>query len=229
MLELALLGHPQIRLDGESLSIPSKKSQALLYFLALSERPHSRTALAGLLWGGKRESDGRRNLRVELTKLRRILPGYLVVTHTTVGFDHAQPYRLDVAELRAIAMVPLFNIAHSKRTVALVRGELLEDLQLQDAREFEAWLITEQEECRQLHLSLLQAIIGQCQQSHNFQDALSYSQQLLDMEPWREESHRLVIRLLAQSDQRSAALAQYEKCRQILAQELGVEPSPETR
>ena len=50
----------------------------------------------------------------------------------------------------------------------------------------------------------------------------------LELEPWWEEAHRQLIRLLALSGRRSEALAQYVKCRRVLAEELGVEPSPET-
>ena len=50
----------------------------------------------------------------------------------------------------------------------------------------------------------------------------------VELEPWREEAHRQLIHLLAMAGERSAALAQYETCRRILAQELGVEPMTET-
>src|SRR5690606_12515409 len=50
----------------------------------------------------------------------------------------------------------------------------------------------------------------------------------LQLEPFREEAHRLLMRLLAESGQRSAALAQYEVCVRILDEELGVEPDDET-
>ena len=50
----------------------------------------------------------------------------------------------------------------------------------------------------------------------------------IELDPWREEAHRQMMRLLAASGQRSAALAQYERCRRVLQQELGVEPEAET-
>jgi len=56
-----------------------------------------------------------------------------------------------------------------------------------------------------------------------------YAWQQVTLEPWREEAHRRLMRVLAASGQRSAALAQYETCRRLLAEELGVEPSAEIR
>src|SRR5207248_548548 len=50
----------------------------------------------------------------------------------------------------------------------------------------------------------------------------------LALEPWWEAAHRQVMRLLAQRGQRAAALAQYQRCRQVLAEELQMEPDAET-
>jgi predicted ATPase len=55
-----------------------------------------------------------------------------------------------------------------------------------------------------------------------------YATRQLELDPWREEAHRQLMRALALSGQRSAALAQYEACRRVLAKELGVEPAAET-
>ena len=61
-----------------------------------------------------------------------------------------------------------------------------------------------------------------------YEPALRYLQQVLDLEPWREEAHRQAMLLLARTGQFSAALLQYERCHQILATELAVEPAHET-
>lgn len=46
---------------------------------------------------------------------------------------------------------------------------------------------------------------------------IEYANRLLALEPWREETHRHQMILLARSRQRSAALAQYDTCRCVLA------------
>ena len=57
---------------------------------------------------------------------------------------------------------------------------------------------------------------------------MEYTNRLLALEPWQEETHRLRMLLLARSGQRTSALAQYHACRRVLLQELGVEPDLET-
>ena len=61
------------------------------------------------------------------------------------------------------------------------------------------------------------------------EEALRYARRLLSLAPWREGTHRQVMRLLAQQGHRGAALAQYRACCRALEEELGVaHRSPET-
>ncbi|MFT7587324.1 MAG: putative ATPase/Flp pilus assembly protein TadD, partial [Cellvibrionaceae bacterium] len=65
-------------------------------------------------------------------------------------------------------------------------------------------------------------------ESGDFEQAIQDFRQLLALEPWREETHRDLMRVLAQNGQRGAALAQFELCRQTLKAGLDVEPTAET-
>ncbi|MBV7331016.1 AAA family ATPase [Chloroflexi bacterium TSY] len=58
--------------------------------------------------------------------------------------------------------------------------------------------------------------------------AIRHARHVLGFEPWREETHRQLMLMMAQSGQRSAALAQYEICQRILAEELAIEPDAAT-
>jgi predicted ATPase/Flp pilus assembly protein TadD len=59
-------------------------------------------------------------------------------------------------------------------------------------------------------------------------EQITYLRQQIGLESWHETAHRQLMALLAQQGQRPQALAQYETCRRILAEELGVDPSAET-
>ena len=76
-LRLTLLGGFQARLEtGEVMSLPGRKAQALLAFLALPlGRAHPRDKLAALLWGGIREESARASLRQTLFVVRKALGG----------------------------------------------------------------------------------------------------------------------------------------------------------
>src|SRR5207253_1545578 len=67
-----------------------------------------------------------------------------------------------------------------------------------------------------------------CEARGEYDLASGYAHRQLELEPWREEAHMQVMRLLAVLGQRSAALAQYEVCRRVLLEELGIEPDAQT-
>src|SRR5262245_20326944 len=74
-LSLTLLGGFQARLHfGAPLALPTRKSQALLAYLAVPlGRAHPRDALAALLWGGIRQESARASLRQALFSIRKAL------------------------------------------------------------------------------------------------------------------------------------------------------------
>src|SRR5262245_41060516 len=76
-LSLTLLGGFQARVGaGGALSLPTRKAQALLAYLALPVgRAHPRDKLAALLWGGIRDESARASLRQALFSIRRGLGG----------------------------------------------------------------------------------------------------------------------------------------------------------
>ena len=54
--------------------------------------------------------------------------------------------------------------------------------------------------------------------------AQAHARRQLALEPWREPAHRQLMQAFALAGDRAAALTQYETCRSLLWEELGVEP-----
>jgi DNA-binding SARP family transcriptional activator len=59
--------------------------------------------------------------------------------------------------------------------------------------------------------------------------AVEAAQELIVLEPLRESGHRLLIRALSQAGNTAEALRAYERCRKLIAEELGVDPSKQTK
>jgi predicted ATPase len=114
------------------------------------------------------------------------------------------------------------------QAAALYRGEFGTDLYLNDCPEFEIWLLREREYWSQQITKILTTLVTHFATYGQYEDGLHFARRLLAIEPWREDGHRYLMRLLALSGQRNAALMQFESCRKVLAEELDVEPSPET-
>lgn len=229
-LQLFVLGRPRIHRDGQPLTeLVSAKAQALLMYLAFSGKTSSRSALAGLLWGDMPEETARANLRLALTKLRKFVGDHLSISWQEVAFNPGLPYRLDATDFLRYASQPEKQpLEQLQAALHLYQGDFLEDFPLHQAPEFDAWALVERERLRQIAFKGWSFLASAYHQQGAYADSMTAVRQVLALEPWHEEGYQRLMRLLQQTGQRSAALAQYEVCRHVLAEELGIAPSPET-
>jgi predicted ATPase/DNA-binding SARP family transcriptional activator len=226
MLKFSLLGRVEITLDDQPVTgFASEKELLLLCYLLLNPGEHSRSQLAGLLWGEMSEARARANLSTAVYNLRQLLPNAIEATRKTAAFNPDQPVWLDTAVLQQ-ALDEDNDVLTT--AVAHYRGPFLDGLYPPDAPELESWLQQERERWRLLALTGLDRLAHRQTRAGEWAAAIASLRRLLDLEPWREESHRLLMRLLAGSGQFNAALVQYETCRELLLDELGVEPMAET-
>jgi len=227
VIRLRFLGTVQVERNGEPVrSLKSRKALALLGYLAVQDQPIPRERLVDLFWGDQTEVRGRANLSWVLSRISALLPGCLEADRHTVQFTRAAPYWLDIVafdELEAQG-----DAAALAAAAELYRGEFLAGLYLDGCAEFEVWLVGERERWRQRVAWVLGELVAHHSRCGEYERGLRFARRLLALEPWREATHRQVMRLLAWSGQRGAALAQYEACRRALAEELGVEPDGET-
>ena len=182
------------------------------------------------MWGETTESASRSNLRKALQQLRNHLGDYLTITRNTVAMAENAHYWVDVVNFNT-ALQPSSSdesIRGLVRATDLYQGDFLDGFLVRDAPEFENWWLAERASLRERMLDSLQTLADHYGARRNFDLAISLTRRFLEMEPWREEAHRRLMILLAQNGHRSAALAQYEICREMLVNELGIEPAQET-
>ena len=228
-LDISILGKPIIQQGGQPVpGLVSRKSRALLCYLAYTGQPHSRQALSGLLWSEMSEERARRNLRVALARMRQSLGDFLVIQRRTLAFNRGRPFTLDVTQFETTLRQKNPTIAELKQATDLYRGLFLDDFVLRDALLFEEWVRLQQEHYRQMAMDGLYRLSALQTEAGQFTNGIDTLSRLLKLEPWMEEAHRQLMLLFAVSGQRSAALAQYDNCATLLDEELGVAPSEET-
>ncbi len=232
-LTFNLLGRPEVRLRNKLVTdFATTKAEALLYYLACQPGPHPREELADLLWGETPEAKARRSLTQAVSNLRKLVGDVFVVDRLSVGLDETAIHQLDVAvfEDSLTANKSQADVQQLGEAVELYRGDFLEGMYVKGAATFEEWQFSQREQLRiQLLAGLEQLVAAYVAQPHlDIELGLAYARRLLELDPWRETAHRHLMRLLARSGQRGAALAQYDLCRETLADELGAEPMPET-
>jgi predicted ATPase/DNA-binding SARP family transcriptional activator len=233
-LALSFLGPFEATLEGVPITtFDSNKVRALLAYLAVeADRPHSREFLAGLLWPDYPERSARTNLRNALANLRKAIrdqkamPPYLTVTRATIQFNQQSDHWTDVAAFAELA--DRGSPSDLESALALYRGPFLEALSVDDSAPFEDWCLRVREQLDRQVTSTLEHLAAQYEEQGQVERALGYARRQVELAPWQEEAHRNLMRLLARSGARSAALAQYEACRRALREELDVEPGEET-
>lgn len=229
MLKISLLGRPIITLNDEPVTgFVSDKALMLLSYVVMqpSEAGHARTTLATLLWGDMPADRARANLRMALYNLQKLIPDYLQSNRKTVTWQAEMPLWLDVVEFQA--GIDSGEIADLKSAVPHYRGEFMQGLGFEDAPDIEEWLRLQRESLRLRALEALDQLSRHYALQGHWEASIDVARQLLSIEPWREETHRQLMQLLARTQQFAAALMQYETCRAVLADELGVAPMPAT-
>lgn len=243
-IRIRLFGGCEFRRADRVVRLETVKTSALLAYLVLQRAPQPRPKLIGLLWGNLPEASARANLRHALWHLRSKFdspqhPPLILTEQQTIAFNPDVPCSLDVeefeqrirreAELTTGSTHPDNRVTLLREAIDLYRGDLLDGLYVDDAPAFEEWLLVERERLRAMAIETLHRLVTYYLDWGEYAEGLDYARRLIAMEPWHEDAHRQMMRLLALSGQRAAALAQYETCRRILAEELNAEPSPETQ
>ncbi|MDX1615941.1 MAG: BTAD domain-containing putative transcriptional regulator [Candidatus Promineifilaceae bacterium] len=184
----------------------------------------AREALVTLFWPDESVTKGKANLRRELHNLTNVLPGCWETDYKTVRLSPDADTSIDIDDFRRLEEAQKWIEA-----AELLQGEFLEGVYLEENLAFETWLLGERERWRQRADHVLRKAVDAQVAAGDKAAALTIARRLLQLRPWQEEMHRQVMLLLAQLGQSSAALKQYEVCKQILRDELGVTVSAETQ
>jgi DNA-binding SARP family transcriptional activator len=232
-LHITLLGDFHIRLgDGSLLTLHSKKSQALIAYLAAKpSQLVSRDKLAGLLWGATGPEQARQSLRQTLFGLRKDLAQ--VSSTQPILREDGDQLGLDPEAAEIDSM--MFQMLASKKdeqslekAVELYSGEFLEGFTINEER-FDQWTLAERERLHGIALQVHSELLEVQSRAGAVERAIGTGQRSLRIEPLQESVHRALMRLYLQRGDLVAALQQYETCAKLLKRELRVDPDAETR
>ncbi|MFQ5856833.1 MAG: tetratricopeptide repeat protein [Anaerolineae bacterium] len=237
MLHVYLFGGLHLRRGKDPLPpIRSRAARSLFaYLMTYPDRPHTRDLLAGLFWPDMPDAQARRRLSQALWQVRQALkplpsPQPCILTDAeTVQFNRQASYWLDVEafeeKLREVRETesppPGHALSLLKEAVALYTGDFL-------AGYYDDWAVIERERLRDLYLKALNQLVLLCKAQGLYEEALTHAAQLTRYDPLREAAHREVMRLCFLLGRPNEALRQYDLCCDLLAEELGVPPSPAT-
>jgi DNA-binding SARP family transcriptional activator len=216
---LALLRGFELRLGDRLLTLPLS-AQRVMAFLALHDRPLQRVYVAGNLWLDTSEEHANASLRTALWRLSRA--GCPLVDATATHVALASGIAVDVQALTDLARRSVRDEALSEPEdiSELCRaGELLPDW-------YDDWILIERERFRQLRLHALESLCTRLAAVGRFAEAADAGLAAVQGEVLRESAHRAVIAAYIAEGNSVEAIRQYRFFRDLLASELGLEPSP---
>ena len=181
-LELRMLGELEVCRGREVLALPnSKKTRALLAYLALTGRPHRRQRLTELFWDVT--DDPKAALRWSLSRLRSALGSDCIVADRREAGVNVAHFSVDLHAVKRICQdVDQADAEQLARAVSCFRGEPLAGLDLPDFDTYQAFLIAERETARKWHGRLLRALLRLL--TDEPEAALPYAQTLVQIDPF---------------------------------------------
>jgi DNA-binding SARP family transcriptional activator len=195
-LDFKLFGAIEARRGGKTITdFRSQKALVLLAYLICEDRPVTRDFLAGLAWPDATQSQALGLLRRTLHDLNQRLSGCLEMDRRTVRFRPTATTTVDIHQFTAL--IAQDEISAREEAVALYRASFLHGIYVDDAPELETWLLQEQERWRQAIIQVLNRLVEHYTQQAAYAQALGFARRLLALEPWREETHRQTMLLLA--------------------------------
>jgi DNA-binding SARP family transcriptional activator/Tfp pilus assembly protein PilF len=244
VLRIHLLGGLDQTWDNAALPpIPSAAARSLFaYLVTYRDRSHTRDLLAGTFWPDLSDAAARRRLSQALWQIRKAQSPHtiLLAEGDTIQVNASLSLWIDVEEFERLVAGGIGNSADGpptnairppghqptqleslNRAVELYRGDFL-------AGYYDDWIFLERERLRETFLSALEHLVSHLKAQGSYEQALSHARRLAGEDPLREEAHREVMRLCHLLGRDNEALQQYQDLRQIMAEELAVEPSAST-
>lgn len=228
-MDFRILGSLEVW-DGErQIELAGPKRRAVLAFLLLhANEVVAVDRLVDQLWGEKAPRNAAAALQTHVSRLRKELGAEVVATRAWGYVLRVEPGELDLERFTrsttaAESLPASERAAKLREALALWRGPPLEDLA------FEQGLAGDIARLEELHLTVLENRIDADLEAGNEAGLVGELEALIAEHPLRERLRGQLILALYRSGRQAEALEVYRETRRVLADELGLEPSPELR
>ena len=227
-LSISLFGHVAVTFEGQEVRIKSRKSRAVLAYIALNDaRIETRERLVGLFWSDSDEQHARASLRQTLRELRQ--------SFLRIGYRGLHAEKLTIELERDSLDLDLWAVmreADAQRAHPLLlqaprlADRLLEDIGDVDP-EFHSWVLAKR---RTIHDRLVRALEDALRSDAVDRNARKQlAEALVSLDPTHEEACRNLMRARAEEGDISAALRAYNTLWNLLGDEYDMEPSVKTQ
>lgn len=239
-IDVHLFGKFAIYVENQAVEcFRCRKALDLFCYLMLHrEQPHHRDQLAEAFWGHRCTAESKKYFRKTLWQLQSALEqlpypantNLLLVEHDWLQINRRIDFWLDVMEFESIYStlagargwdLDQQNFRAAQDAVSLYKGDLLGGC-------YQDWCIYERERFKDMYFVLVDKLMGYCESNQKYEIGILYGKKLLGLDRARERTHMRLMRLFYLAGDRTAAIRQFELCRDALEQDLNIEPGLRT-
>lgn len=241
-LQISTLGTLQVVRDGHPVAESdwhTRQARQLLKILVTERpRPVATDRLIEILWPNSTPNAAATTLRSAINALRNVLepnranrapsryihtqaPGYAFRIHPDIWLD-VQIFEAELRQAQAAPDAPT-QIRHLENALDLYKDDYL----ISDP--YADWAKAERERLQERYFNALLQLAELHADKGNHTAAIAECRRILARDEVRENAYQSLMRYQAESGDSAAALLTYERCRTVLAEELGADPSPLTQ
>ena len=231
-MTIRTLGRMQVRIKDHTITSSDWQTQTArdLFFLLLAH-PEGLTKeeIGMIFWPDSSDSELKFRFKNTIYRVRHALAKEVIVLQDEYyRFNRTLDYEYDVEQLtHAIAQAE--NSADDKQKIEHYQTvlKLYKGIYLPGAEE--TWVVSEREWLTQTYVDTLLKLASLNFKNEQHTAALEHCQRALTEDICLEAAHRLTMQIHAAMGNRAAVSRQYERCRQVLQDEIGAEPSAQTK
>jgi DNA-binding SARP family transcriptional activator len=218
---------------------PTRRARDILCFI-ISRRHHraSKDTIIDTFWGETDFDVVEKNFHPTISHIRKALnnnqtlkQNFLLYRDGDYQLNSEFSYRIDIEEFDRL-LAEGENARRARKfddcvrayesALALYRGDFMQG-------SYEPWVEDQRSYYREQYLRMLEALAGVAETSEDWPKAMQLAQRIIREDQFREDIHCLVMKAHASMGNRGAAREHFEGLKRLLQNELGVEPSQETK
>ncbi len=216
-IQVILFGVPKIVINGETIEFPFRKAEAIFYYLCVRRRV-TRDELVNLFWSELKEETAKKNLRNALYQIKKTLGDQALKTpkRTVVEIGEGIELTCDVDSLL------------KDREIDAYTGPFLQGYTVKNAMNFDDWVIGFREHCRERFTEFAYENVEH-EKDEDLNHLIQTMQVVIKVDPYDERAYRLIMDAYAKSGHVNKSFKIFQALKNLLNEDLGVEPDLETK
>lgn len=233
MLNLYFLGKTRIECNGKSVSDNFRnKTIALICLLVLNHHKHlSREKILDYLWPDSSEEAAKNNLRYNLWLIKKSIgpnpdgEEFLIVNKEYCGINKKYVFQCDILDIMNFRFQQAESIENLLRLKRMFTGEFFEGFYYNNCEDFNEIIIFQRTRFEKYEVQILKKLEMMYEEEGNIEECLDTIKEILDIEPYDEDSAAKILDLYLITGNRSSGIVFYNSFRDRLVNRLGIQPS----